>query len=242
MRYLLALLAIVFVSCSSPQSVEDVLMNAHPDDYHVVYEGTFGYFVVVHDEKCDTIALNENWLYALYRYRQQEGDVKESVSYDEFLKSKWFCLPGSEVEFELLNKNPDSVYGSADHPTLCECIDENGLYMSNNPICERKFQVYRSSFNDSMSWYYSFYRDVCTGIDSSKSFTAYRDTILTRSQRAEMRLRERQRIEDSIYATYPLVRCSGQDYVPPHMRSSSFRIYEQCRAMTRNPSGKCGRH
>lgn len=234
----------MLLSCDTPSTADILLENAPGDKYAISYDKDFGLFVVTHEEVSDTLSLLDNWLYALYRFRQQEGDLSKETSYDDFLKSPMFCLPGSEQQFVLLNEFPDSAFTATSDPQICDCITEDGAYDLGNVNCEEKFQVFRSSFYDSLSWHFSFYRDVCRGgIDSTmRTYNAYRDSAINRGERAEKKMKRLMAIQDSIDNSGPKHQCSGTNWVPKHARSSSFRSYEQCRAMTSHVSGRCSAH
>lgn len=238
----LLLLLFILPACDTP-GVQDKLLNEKCGAYSIAYDSTYGLFIVTHDKRMDTISLQENWAMALYRYRQCSGSVAGDMTYDAFLKSDWYCLPGSETWHKMLDASPQAVFTSADAPRLCDCIDAQGNYDSGNPNCEAKFQVFRSTYSDSLSWYFSFYRDRCRGtVADSVGFTMWQDSLLSQAERAERLERRRRFVQDSLEGTPVARQCSGSSYLAPHQRSSSMRMYEQCRAMTRHRSGRCGKH
>jgi len=233
-------LMLMLQSCTTP-NVDEVLLNSAPGNYSILYNREFGLFIVKQEERTDTISLWDNWLYALYRYRQQEKNISLSTNYDEFLKSDFFCLPGSEQQFAALNSDPLSAFTNSIGPAMCDCMTERGTYNSGSPACEEKFQSFRIAYDDNLNWYYSYFISICKGeLSDTISIHAYKDSILNVAKRAELAQRERERIQDSIDGPKPKVRCSGTDYIPKHARASSYREYEQCRAMT--TSGRCRRH
>lgn len=120
-------------------------------------------------------------------------------------------------------------------------MTEDGNYRSGDPACEEKFQSYRINFNNNLSWQFSYFRDVCKGkVSDTISLAEYKDSVLLKAKRAELRMKWLQHIQDSLDAGKPKTRCSGSDYIPHYARVNSFRIYEQCRAMT--TTGRCRRH
>jgi hypothetical protein len=241
LRYLSFVLSAILLGACSQPSLDEVLLESAPGLYSITYNRDFGLFIIKQKEKTDTVSLWENWLYPLYRYRQQQKDISSGTSYDEFLKSDFYCLPGAEQQFKLLNADPLKVFTSSEGPSMCDCITENGNYRSGDPACEEKFQSYRINSNDNLSWQFSYFRDVCKGaVSDTVSFDVYKDSLLLKAKRGELRMKWLQHIQDSLDAGKPKSRCSGRDYIPPHARSSSFRDSEQCRAMT--TTGRCRRH
>lgn len=237
------LFVVLFGSCKS-ESTTDLLVNSHcGNKYSIDYNADFGLFIIQRSNRSDTISLSENWDFALYRLKQCKGEISSEMSYDAFRQSSYYFLPTGQKEFDALNENPRLVFESQAAPRLCDCIDELGNYDAANPACEKKFQVYRSSFNDSLSWLFSFYRDKCRGqIAENQNFNEWKDTITAQSERAEQIARRIQFVQDSIENTAPARQCSGSDYLPPYQRTSSFSSYKQCRASTRHSSGRCGKH
>lgn len=237
------LLSLLLLTACAVPGTDELLLEKTCRDYTIVYEPEFGLFVISYDGRKDTLSLGDNWNYALYRYRQCRSDIPETMSYDEFLKSAWYCLPGGEKWYAEMNRSPQAVFDSPDAPRLCDCIDEQGNYDSRNPNCEQKFQVFRTPYTDSLSWYFSFYRDRCNGkVNDSVTFTGWKDTLQAGAGRAEQLRRRKAFIQDSLESTGVARQCSGSNYLAPHQRSSSYRITEQCRVMTRHRSGRCGKH
>lgn len=243
MKKLTWLLSLLLLTACAELRTDELLLEKTCRDYTIAYERELGLFIISYNDRHDTLSLGDNWNYALYRYRQCRSDIPQTMSYDEFLKSAWFCLPGGEKWYAEMNRSPQAVFDSPDAPRLCDCIDEQGNYDSRNPNCEQKFQVFRSSFSDSLSWYFSFYRDRCKGtVADSVGFTMWKDTLISQAERAERLERRRRFVADSLEGTATARQCSGSNYLAPHQRSSSFRITEQCRVMTRHRSGRCGKH
>ncbi|MBP7808689.1 MAG: hypothetical protein KA163_05320 [Bacteroidia bacterium] len=234
------LVSVLLVSCSQP-SADDLLLSSAPGPYSISYNRELGLFLIKNKEAVDTVSLWDNWLYSLYRYRQQEKNIPSTTSYDEFIKSEWFCLPGAEQQFKLLNADPMKVFTSSPGPSMCDCITEDGNYRSGDPACEEKFQSYRINSDNNLSWQFSYFRDVCNGkVSDTVGFDTYKDSLLMKAKRAEIRMRWLKHIQDSLDAGKPKRRCSAYDYIPPHARSHTSRDSEQCRAMT--TTGRCGRH
>lgn len=86
-RFLLFVIGIVLLSSCSQPSLDDELLEAAPGAYSITYNREFGLFIINRKQKTDTVSLWDNWLYPLYRYRQQQKDISSGTSYDEFLKS-----------------------------------------------------------------------------------------------------------------------------------------------------------
>lgn len=238
----LFLLLFLFAGCSG-KTRDEKLLECSCEELSIRYEPAGGFFIIGKDETADTIGLAENWIMALYRYKQCRREIPAAMTYDQFTRSEQFFLPGGDVFFKAMNQDPAAVFGSGDAPTFCDCMDAQGNYDMGNPNCEKKFQVYRTGFSDSVSWYYAYHRDICTGLTSDTvSYAAYRDSTLERGKRAAALARLRQHILDSIDNSGPMRTCSGQDFVPAYRRSSGYRMYEPCRSKTGHSSGRCRRH
>jgi hypothetical protein len=235
-------LVVLFASCGVQSTADLLLDKPCGENYTINYNSTYGLFIIQRAGNSDTLSLGENWNLALYRMKQCTGDIAPGMSYDEFRKSPHFFIPGGKNQFELLNHNPRAVFESTEAPILCDCMDEAGNYDASNPSCEKKFQIYRSGFNDSLSWLFAYYRDKCRGEVNGQPFESWKDTVLATADRAEQQARRQRYIQDSAESTGPPRQCSGSDYLAPHQRSNSFSIYRQCRATTRHSSGRCVKH
>lgn len=244
MKHVFFLVLIVLIESCGQKSANDLLLEQTPGEaYTIDYNKSYGLFLIKHDNNVDTISLFDNWYYALYRYRQQTKQFDLNKSYDDFLKSPLYCLPGSEAQYNLINVYPEEVFSSQSVPTFCDCIQENGVYNTTSVRCEEKFQIFRVGYNDSLQWYYNFYKDICNGeFKDTISFTAYKDTTLNRAKRAEIKAKRLRAIQDSLDNIGPKRRCSASVWIPPHQRSSSSRDYEQCRGYTSHSSGRCTLH
>jgi|GEM_PF-6391895 len=241
--FLLSALSITVLSCSEPHVADLMLENLPGETYTITYNRDYGLFIVNRAETKDTLSLWDNWHYALYRYRQQEKNIPMTMNYDGFKKTNFNCLPGSEAQFELLQRDPAAAFNSPDGPGMCDCLDERNEYNQGSAACEEKFQVFRTAYDDSLHWYYSYYLKLCQGyIAANTTLDKYVDSVKSENRRLDSLYRERVRREDSIDAQRPWVTCSGSDFVPAYKRVSSMRIYESCREKTRRPSGRCRRH